>query len=141
MTVEDRSYGVIAVLIGEEDKFLCLQHIQGHWGFPKGHLEEGENKQECALRELEEETGIKNCRLLDLPSVSEEYTFVGPDQNDWHKIVEYFVGIVEDSAVTIQAIEISDYKWTTFEEALDTLTYDNNKEVLKRAKQYLHKLA
>src|SRR5687767_14621665 len=114
--IEDRSYGVIAVLKGKEDKYLCLKHLQGHWGFPKGHLEGNETTKEGALRELKEEAGIKECRILQIPTIAEEYTFVGKDNNNCHKIVEYFVGIVGEDTVTIQAEEILDYKWAVYEE-------------------------
>ena len=40
-------------------KYLLLKQHQGHWGFPKGHIEKGEKYIETAVRELKEETGIK----------------------------------------------------------------------------------
>lgn len=134
--IEDKSYGVITVF---QNKFLILKQARGHWGFAKGHIEKGETEKESALRELKEEAGIVECELIDLPPISEEYEFE-QDSSTYHKVVQYFVGVTKDDRVTIQQEEITDYRWATYEEALETLTYDNSKEVLKKAKQYLAEL-
>lgn len=131
---EDKSYGVVAV---HDNRFLILRQNRGHWGFPKGHKEGNETDEESALRELEEESGIRDCVLLNLPPVSEEYNLVDEDKSDWHKTVKYFIGEVKNSEVAIEKDEIMDYKWATFDEAMETLTYQNTKEVLKKAHEYL----
>ena len=52
----ETSCGVVLINLGS---ILLLEYPQGHWDFPKGHLEEGdESRQAAARRELEEETGI-----------------------------------------------------------------------------------
>lgn len=52
-----RTYG--AICISPAKRFLLVQGAKtGIWSFPKGHLKSGELGQECALRELREETGI-----------------------------------------------------------------------------------
>ena len=70
MITERRSYGVIPVHNG---KFLLLKQNKGHWGFPKGHKEGNETDEECALRELKEESGIANCVLSDFPPIVRNY--------------------------------------------------------------------
>lgn len=134
MITEDKSYGIIAV---HNDKFLLLKQNKGHWGFPKGHKEGNETDQESALRELKEETGITHCLLSNFPPISEDYFLVNEGKPDWHKVVQYFVGFVENEDVSIQKTEIMDYKWATFNEALETLTYDNNKKVLQKVQEYI----
>ncbi len=136
MSIEDRSYGVIVIF---NDNFLCLQHKAGHWGFPKGHIEGDETIEEASLRELKEEAGIEKCDIFAFPPIFEEYEFEQSGRK-YHKIVQYLVGRVIDDKLIIQQKEIMDYKWASYEEALETLTYDNNKEVLKKAKEYLGKL-
>ena len=49
--------------------------LQGHWDFPKGHVDKGETEIETATRELEEETGIKKIILLDNFRKTINYTF------------------------------------------------------------------
>jgi 8-oxo-dGTP pyrophosphatase MutT (NUDIX family) len=137
--LEDRSYGVIVVLKGVENKFLLLKQIAGHWGFPKGHLEGDETEKEAALRELKEEAGITECSFPKLLPIFEEYTFE-QDNETYHKVVQYFIAFTEDDTVNIQQEEILDYKWVVYEEAIELFTYKNNKETLKKAKEYLDKL-
>ena len=62
----EKSCGII---LFNGDKVLILQHrdtdnTEGHWDFPKGHVEKGESETQTALRELTEETGIKNLKLF-----------------------------------------------------------------------------
>jgi bis(5'-nucleosidyl)-tetraphosphatase len=136
---EERSYGVILIFREKENKFLLIKNgSAGHWGFPKGHKEEGETDQETALRELKEEAGIENCEIIDSPELSEEYTFEQAGQKT-HKITKYFIGFAESKEVKVQKEEIAGYKWATYEEAIGILTYENNKRVLKEAINFMIK--
>ncbi len=137
--VEDKSYGVIVVFRDSENMFLLLQHTAGHWGFPKGHKEGNETIKETALRELREESGITDCEVANLPIISEEYIYEY-NKNTHHKVVKYLIGFVKNKNVFIQKAEIADYKWVTYEQAKKILTYDNNKEVLRKAREYINKL-
>jgi diadenosine hexaphosphate hydrolase (ATP-forming) len=51
--------GAGGVLFNPKGQVLLIRDRQGYWCFPKGHLEAGENLHQAALREVEEETGIK----------------------------------------------------------------------------------
>ncbi len=55
--------------------YLLLHYESGHWGFPKGHIEENENEEGAARREIEEETGIKNIKIIDGFKEYEKYFF------------------------------------------------------------------
>lgn len=136
MIKEDRSFGVVPLF---KNKFLLIQHQAGHWAFPKGHQEEGETREEAALRELNEEAGIE-CELLNLATVKEEYIFTDIDKKLCHKTVEYFIGKTKTSKVVIQKEEIADYKWATFKEALKRITFKEGRQTLKKAQEYLDTL-
>ena len=47
------------IIVFDGDKVLLIKHNGGHTSFPKGHVEKGENFEVTAIRETEEETGIK----------------------------------------------------------------------------------
>lgn len=51
--------GAGGVLFNPEGKVLLIRDRQGYWCFPKGHLDAGESPEQAALREVEEETGIR----------------------------------------------------------------------------------
>lgn len=138
--IEDRSYGVILILRegGVEDKFLLLHQRNGHWSFPKGHKEGEETPKETAFRELKEEASITDFTLSDLPTISEEYTYVDPDSKEtYHKIVEYFILFAKDDKVTIQDREILDYKWATFTESLKLFTFPESKRIISEVNEKL----
>ena len=67
------------IVRNEEGKIL-FQLRRGKWDLPKGKLEEGETVEECAVREVEEETGLKNIGLGELIGITtHQYTEKGRD--------------------------------------------------------------
>lgn len=58
--IKEKSCGMV-VFKEENDNLyiLMVKHNAGHWGLPKGHVEENETETETAVREVFEETGIK----------------------------------------------------------------------------------
>ena len=139
---KEQCYGVVVVYKeNNENIFLILQHDdkEGSWSFPKGHTEDGETPKGTALRELEEEAGIKDVELLSSDLIYEEYP-INRNEEKRLKINEYFIGFVNNKDVKIQEDEIHTFKWATYEEALGILTYSTRKESLKKAKEYLDML-
>lgn len=136
----EQCYGVIVVHKDTENLFLILQQKDndGSWTFPKGHHERNETPQQTALRELFEETQIKDVEFLDIPLIHEEYviTHTGHTKKVL-KVNEYFIGFTKDTKVVIQESEINTYKWVHYAEALDTFQYDIRKETLKKAQEYI----
>src|SRR5947209_4566819 len=59
---------VVYLRTSEGIKFLLLYRRGSYWNFPKGHFEPGESTIDAALRELEEETGIKKSELRIVPN-------------------------------------------------------------------------
>ncbi|TFG35485.1 MAG: NUDIX domain-containing protein, partial [Parcubacteria group bacterium] len=60
------SAGAIIFRKQEGKRFYLLLHYQsGHWEFPKGHIEKGEQEKETVARETEEETGIKDIVFIE----------------------------------------------------------------------------
>lgn len=135
----EQSYGVVVVLKEEEYKFLLVFQENpriDNWSFPKGHQEEGETPMQTALRELEEETGIKKITLLDFPLIHEEYEIT----RNGEKVVkynDYFIGIVDDKNIKVQEGEIGDYKWLAFAEAIEIFSHESRKQVLEKANEYI----
>jgi 8-oxo-dGTP pyrophosphatase MutT (NUDIX family) len=139
MLPKEKSCGVILVLrADDEDKFLILQQKPyGNWSFPKGHIEERETSIETAIRELNEETGINDIEFTNLPSIVDRYIVISDGVEKCDKTVELFIAFAKNDNVIPQEDEVMDYKWATFEEALETLNYIETKNVLKTAQKYL----
>ena len=136
--MKEASFGVIPIWKNNGiNRFLLVQSQQtGEWTFPKGHSEENETEIQSALRELLEETGIKNIELADDVSYIDRYSF-GKDGQKIDKIVKFFVGRVTNPKVTIQEKEIANFKWVTYEEALMVISFDEPKVILKKVVEAL----
>lgn len=136
MNYKDQSYGVVPVFKnGDDFQFLLIHHAGGHWAFPKGHSIGDETPVETAQRELFEETGVKNCKILENISFEERYSFENEDKL-YDKVVTYFLGFVPDKETTTPSDfkkEIPDIKWVGYEDGLNFLTYATAKEILRKA--------
>lgn len=125
--VKDRSCGIIPIRRKEcKIELLLVQHIGGHWSFPKGHPENAESDQEAAKRELHEETGLLVESFLDLPPFEEKYCFYHKQQKI-HKTVLYFPAFVKGSEQK-QEEEILDLLWCDFQACYSQLTFKQSKD-------------
>ena len=149
--MKDEAFGIVPVFSTETDTlFLLIQHQAGHWAFPKGHADPGESALETAKRELEEETGIRDYEVLEEPSFVEYYSFVQEGNPSFvkhyslakegeliEKSVTYFVAFVNSREVVLQAEEVQNSAWIAFDEAINLITFDGNRGILREVKAYL----
>jgi 8-oxo-dGTP pyrophosphatase MutT (NUDIX family) len=131
---EEVSSGII--LFNEmEKKFLLLNYPSKHWDFIKGKMEKGETPHETALRETKEETGISDVEFIDGFQEEIEYFFYA-DNQEIHKKVIFFLAKTKTVDV-ILSHEHLDYIWLEFDNALNKITYENAKNLLKKSKKKL----
>ncbi len=137
--MKDEAFGIVPIQQNPDgDRFLLIQHHAGHWGFPKGHAEAGESPLETACREFTEETGIQAFTVIDRVSFTEHYMFQKNGQKIT-KTVVYFPAWVQTSDVHRQEAEIKNYAWVQFDQALELITFNAAKQVLKEVNDYLQK--
>lgn len=111
-------------------ELLLIKHSAGgHWSFPKGHVETGETEQQTALREVMEETHID----VDLDPTFREVVTYSP-KRDVKKDVIYFLGRAKNFDYIPQEEEIAQIKWVEINLAHSFLTYDNDKQLVNKAK-------
>ncbi len=139
----DQSYGVIPYakrVTGIREYFLIHQFSQwrgdSYWGFPKGHLDVGETPEQAALRELQEETQLILESLNNTVTFDVSYEFVH-EEVLIKKTVSYFVGAAASHAYTLDSTEVHEGGWFTLKEALDRLTHEKSRAVLRSADEYL----
>ena len=120
----EKSCGAIII---DGDKILIIQQAAGHWGFPKGHVEDGETEIQTATREIKEETN------LDV-EINERYRYVEhySPKEGVEKDVIYFIAKKIGGEIKPQEEEVQNICWLSYEEALERLTYDNSKELLQK---------
>lgn len=125
------------ILVNLENKKIGLIYRKDKIGyeFPKGHLEEGETLEECAIRETEEETGRKNHIVGELETVN-YVTSKGED-------VELHFYLAIDDGETDRNIAEEDkeeIKWFYIEEVVEKLTFKNTIRVWNNSKEKVLKL-
>ena len=131
----EKSCGAILFKRGKRTRFLLLKYIPGHWGFARGHVEKGESEKETALREIEEETGIRNIRFL--AGFRENFRFsFHKNGKSVQKQVVIFLGEAPQQVVRLSGEHLG-YLWLTYREAMNRLTHSTAKQVLRKARNYL----
>jgi 8-oxo-dGTP diphosphatase len=110
----------------DEDGRVVLVHRSRYddWTLPKGKLEPGEAFEEAAVREVEEETGLRCRPVRELPSV--EY----PDAKGRQKLVRYWLMEVDADVGFVPGDEVDELRRLPRDEALALLTYDRDHDVL-----------
>ena len=117
-------------------QLLLLKHrYGGHWSFPKGHVENGEEEYQTALREVKEETGL----TIELQEGFRQSVEYFPKPNIKKQVV-YFLGYAPDDTVKKQEEEISEIRWIDLNKAQEAVTFRNDKNLINQAKKYLAKV-
>ena len=118
------------------DLVLLLRYPQGHWGFPKGHVEDTDDgPHDTALRELKEETGIDDAKVVGTWSQTTQYTYSrrGVERE---KQVHWFPARTKTFDVSLSH-EHTDHMWVEVDEASNWITFPAEKKVLQGARQIL----
>ena len=123
MSAEVRAAG--GVVLDPEGRVVLVHRPRyDDWTLPKGKLDRGESFEDAALREVEEETGLR-CRLVrELPS--SEYL----DPKGRSKLVRYWLMEVEHDPGFVPNDEVDELRWVPLEEAPALLTYPRDAEIL-----------
>ncbi|MEO9308752.1 MAG: NUDIX domain-containing protein [Nitrososphaera sp.] len=132
-TFDERSAGIVLFCEKNGSKlFLLLHYPSGHWDFIKGRIEKDEKLKEAALREAREETGITDIQFIDGFEEKIQYTYQF-DGRPVRKQVVFFLAKTNTTDVNLSD-EHHDYLWLDFDAALEKTTYQNAKDLLRKAK-------
>ena len=133
---KQKSAGIVLFRnISNENEFLLLNYPQGHWDFIKGKIEQNETPHETAIRETKEETGISNIEFVNGFEESVEYDFRFKKE-DIHKKVIFFLAKTNEKNIKLSH-EHNDYLWLEYNDALKKTTFENAKNVLTKANEFL----
>lgn len=133
----EKSCGAV-IYMEEKNKtlYLIIKSIRdGHIGFPKGHVEEGETEKQTAIREVMEETGL-NIKITQSFREKCEYS---PAEGVWKESV-YFLAKVPQKKVVIQEEEIEEYKWGSYDDIKNDVTYKNDRDILQKADRFISEM-
>jgi len=125
-----RAAGGVVARAGPGELEVVLVHRPAYddWTLPKGKAKPGESDEDCALREVAEETGL-HCELqTELASVSYHDSAGRP------KIVRYW--LMRPAAGTLSPDdEVDDARWLPLEDAFDLLSYERDRDVLRSLRE------
>ena len=125
---------VVYTVLDGKIKYLLIKSQNGDIGFPKGHIEQGENEETTALREIYEETSIKAELMCDFKAKI-EYTM----PNGKSKTVIYFTAVYANQMPKHNdGFEHNEYMLLEYDAALNSLTFENMKEILIKANEFIN---
>ncbi|OLS31781.1 MAG: RNA pyrophosphohydrolase [Candidatus Heimdallarchaeota archaeon AB_125] len=128
------------IVIYNSGRYLLLNYgrsriTENRYGLTKGRIEKNETVMQAALREAYEETGIKDISILEEFQHKITYYFKRGSQKI-KKTVVYLIGISSTTDVQISKEHVG-YLWCTYEDALNTLTFENTRKVIRASERYL----
>ena len=124
------------LILRNGDLILLLRYPQGHWGFPKGHVEENDlSHQATPIRELEEETGITDVEIIGNWFTSTKYTYMKKNIPT-EKEVHWFPARTNSMDISLSE-EHTDYIWIDVDSAEEMITFEEEVGVLQEARKIL----
>ena len=137
MKIERSCGAVVFTRVNGEIKYVLVRQLSGFYGFPKGHMEEGETERQTAKREIKEEVGLTPVFLDGFVS-REEYVI--PGKKNVMKTVTYFLGEYRNQTIRPQKEELLGARLVPFAEAYKLIRFESCKRILKDADDILSDL-
>ncbi len=136
-----REFSAGGIVFNQKGEVLITEHSSyHHWGFPKGLIDEGSAKgetspeasEEAALREVKEEGGVE-AEIVGKVGYS-KYPYTHPETKERiFKIVTYFLMKYISGSPSDHDFEVEEAGWYEPEDALEQLTFSQDKTLLKKA--------
>ncbi|CAN5302615.1 hypothetical protein BH23ACT9_BH23ACT9_25120 [soil metagenome] len=127
LVYDDRPDGRWVVLIAHRNAGGVLQ-----WTLPKGGIEDGEDLEGAAIREVQEETGL-DARIESKLGVVDYWFVWRPDRVRYHKYVHYYLMALEGGDFSRRDAEAEDVVWLRIEDALERLAHPNEARLVRLA--------
>jgi bis(5'-nucleosidyl)-tetraphosphatase len=134
-SMNERSAGAVIVNESKGRRRYLLLLNAGRWDFPKGNVEKGETDEQTAVREVQEETGLKAIALVPGFMQIIEY-FYRRGKRTIHKEVVFFLAKSKEDEVTISH-EHQGYGWFSYEDSLVRASHKNSRRVLEEAEKFI----
>jgi len=133
-----KSAGFIVYYLDDKKiKFLLLKY-SNYWGFVKGLIEKDEDERKTAMRELEEETGIKKVKMISGFKQKQKWFFKLKGKLIKKEAVFFLAKVSGEDAQKVKiSFEHEDFAWLTLDKALKKMKIKANKEMLMKAEEFI----
>jgi 8-oxo-dGTP pyrophosphatase MutT (NUDIX family) len=123
-----------AVVLRDDQVLVLHEKAEDRWCFPKGHVDAGESLEAAALREVREESGLRDVRLdREIGEVSYRF-FSAARELNVHKTSVYFLASAPAGEVLAERI-FDRFLWASFDRAGEIFRYDTDRLILERARR------
>lgn len=131
----EKSCGAVVYRKDGDGHLFLIEHMRlGHFSLPKGHVEKGETEVQTARREIKEETNLDVSVDTGFRSVITYSPYPGIIKD-----VVFFLAEAVSEELINQECEVSGLTWLPFDEAVRTLTFESDRETLRKARDYLER--
>ena len=131
--------GVVTYIQNDQIFVALLKDKDDNWVLPKGHFKEGETFVETAIREVLEETQIK-LKKENLIDKIGKFNYFSDTENSDKNIKVYLFKIDElQKIIPLEKENFTEGKWLILKEAINKVTYQEQKEVLEKVKNVLNR--
>jgi bis(5'-nucleosidyl)-tetraphosphatase len=132
----EKSCGAVIYRLEDGRRLYLLMHYEeGHWDFPKGHVEKGETEEQTARREIAEETGITEVEFEKFFREVISYSFKRGGELVPKEVI-FFAGKTHEKEVRLSD-EHTGFVWLPYQSAMKKISYRNAKEMLRKAEEKL----
>jgi 8-oxo-dGTP diphosphatase len=121
---EVRAAGGVVSRYGGKDLLVVHRPKYDDWSLPKGKRENGESDEDCAVREVEEETGLRCGLGAELPRI--RYI----DRKGRFKEVRYWAMEPLEGSLQEGNDEVDEARWVSLAQAFELLSYERDREVV-----------
>ena len=129
----EKSCGAVIYTVQNGTRFYLVEQMQkGHVSLCKGHVEQYESEHETAIREIREETGLE---VEFVEGFRKTITY--SPSTGCMKTVVFFLACAEHTSARVQEEEVRAIQWVPFENAVEALTFDSTREILRQADAFL----
>ena len=132
-TRREHSSGGVVISVRDGRPFVAMIATRNRtrWGLPKGAVTENETSQDAALREVQEETGLRARVVQTLETI--EYFFRAGDTMI-QKRVDFYLMQYIDGDIQPQLSEVDDAVWVDLDESISRASFDSEKKLLEEAR-------
>ncbi|MCX6748751.1 MAG: NUDIX domain-containing protein [Candidatus Pacearchaeota archaeon] len=136
--IEQKSAGVVVYYLKDGQPIFLLLKYPSYWGFSKGLIEQGEDEKQAAIRELEEEVGIKVENFISGFEEKQTLFFKFKGEFIRKQVVLFLARVTEQQANSTKiSWEHEEFVWLNLDDAISRTRIKANKELLKKAYEFI----